>query len=193
MMHVQIHGRWQSCDVFDVALRWLGAVGITLAPLGFFVLPGLLHPEPLRDRRGSGQSNGGKAPVGEYLRTGLQSPSARPSSIPAALGIGGYTIARGRGRALGAIGLATGMVAAVALLVVMGFELAMLTILISSTDTDAAVAQMIGLRATPCIHGIPLLVGLIRLLPNPAAPRARAVAQPGGADRRSCAARVASY
>ena len=45
----------------------------------------------------------------------------------------------------GAIGLATGMVAAVALLVVMGFELAILT---SSTDTDAAVAQMIGLSTT---------------------------------------------
>ena len=30
----------------DVVLRWLGAVGITLAPLGLFVLPGLMHPEP---------------------------------------------------------------------------------------------------------------------------------------------------
>jgi hypothetical protein len=142
----------------DVALRWLGAVGITLAPLGLFVLPGLLHPEPYETAEdqftaiaeGSGS---------EYLALGLQLFGSA-LLIPAALGIGGYTIARGRGRVLGAIGLATGMVGAVALLVVMGFELAMLTILISSTDTDAAVAQTIGLSTTPA-YGIPLLVALV--------------------------------
>ena len=141
----------------DVVLRWLGAVGITLAPLGIFVLPGLLHPEPYEtaedQARAMAEGNGG-----EYLALGLQLFGSA-LLIPAALGIGGYAIARGRGRALGAIGLATGMVAAVALLVVMGFELALLTLLISSTDTDAAVAQMIGLSTTPA-YGIPLLVGL---------------------------------
>ena len=141
----------------DVVLRWLGAVGITLAPLGIFVLPGLLHPEPYEtaedQARAMAEGNGG-----EYLALGLQLFGSA-LLIPAALGIGGYAIARGRGRALGAIGLATGMVAAVALLVVMGFELALLTLLISSTDTDAAVAQMIDLSTTPA-YGIPLLVGL---------------------------------
>ena len=143
----------------DVALRWLGAVGITLAPLGLFVLPGLLHPEPYEtaeDQFGAmAEGSGG----GEYLALGLQLFGSA-LLIPAALGIGGYTIARGRGRALGGVGLATGMVAAVALLVALGFELAMLTMLISSTDTDAVVAQMIGLSTTPAF-GIPLLVGLI--------------------------------
>jgi hypothetical protein len=141
----------------DVALRGMGAIGIALAPLGLFVLPGLLHPEPYETAedqfRSFAEGNGA-----EYLALGLQLLGSA-LLIPAALGIGGYTIARNRGRALGAIGLATGMVAAVALLVVMGFELAMMTILVSATDTDAAVAQMIGLSTTPA-YGIPLLVGL---------------------------------
>ena len=42
----------------------------------------------------------------------------------------------------------------------MGFEFAMLTVLISATDTDAAVAQVVGLSARP-VFGIPLLVGLV--------------------------------
>jgi hypothetical protein len=142
----------------DVALHWLGAIGITLAPLGLFVVPGLLHPEPyetLADQARAMAEGAG----GEYFALGLQLFGSA-LLIPAALGIGGYTIARDRGRALGAIGLTTGLVAAVALLVVMGFELAMLTILISSIDTEEAVAQTVGLSATPA-YGIPLLVGLI--------------------------------
>lgn len=142
----------------DVALRWLGAIGITLAPLGLFVLPGLLHPEPYETAEDQARAIA-EGSGGEYLALGLQLFGSA-LLIPAALGIGGYTIARGRGRVLGAIGLATGMVTAVTLLVVMGFELATLTILISSTDTEAAVAQMLSLSTTPA-YGIPLAVGLI--------------------------------
>ncbi len=142
----------------DVTLRWLGAVGITVAPLGLFVLPGLLHPEPYEtaEEQFAAIAEGGG---GEYLALGLQLFGSA-FLLAAALGIGGCAIARGRGRALGAIGLATGTVASVALLVVMGFELAMLTILTSAGDTDAAVAQTVGLSQEPA-YGIPLLIGLV--------------------------------
>jgi len=141
----------------EVALRWLGALGITLAPLGLFVLPGLLHPEPYETAEDQFTAIAEGA-GGEYLAQGLQLLGSA-FLMAAALGIGGCAIARGRGRTLGAIGLAVGMVAAVGLLVVMGFELAMLTILISATDTDSAVAQVIGLSTGPAF-AIPLLVGL---------------------------------
>ena len=80
--------------------------------------------------------------------------------MAAALGIGGCTIARARGRTLGAIGLITGMITAIVLLVVLGYELAMQTVLISATDTDAAVSQVVVLSASP-MFGVPLLVGLL--------------------------------
>jgi hypothetical protein len=142
----------------DMALRWLGAVGITLAPLGLFVLPGLLHPEPYETAEDQFTAIA-EGTGGEYLALGLQIFGSA-ILMAAALGIGVYTIARGRGRTLGAIGLIIGMVTAVILLVVLGFELATLTILISATDTDAAVAQVVGLSASP-VFGVPLLVGLI--------------------------------
>ena len=142
----------------DVALRWLGAVGITLAPLGLFVLPGLLHPEPYETAEDQFTAIA-EGPGSEYLALGLQIFGSA-ILMAAALGIGGCTIARGRGRTLGVIGLITGMVTAVVLLVVLGYELAMQTVLISSTDTDAAVSQVVDLSASP-MFGVPLLVGLL--------------------------------
>ena len=48
--------------------------------------------------------------------------------MAAALGIGGFAIARGRGKTLGVIGLIIGMLGAITLLLVLGFELAVLTV-----------------------------------------------------------------
>jgi hypothetical protein len=142
----------------DVALRWLGAIGITLAPLGIFVLPGLLHPEPYETAEDQFTAIA-EGTGGEYLALGLQIFGAA-ILMAAALGIGGCTIARARGRTLGAIGLITGMITAIVLLVVLGYELAMQTVLISATDTDAAVSQVVVLSASP-MFGVPLLVGLL--------------------------------
>jgi hypothetical protein len=142
----------------DVALRWLGAIGITLAPLGIFVLPGLLHPEPYETAEDQFAAIA-EGTGSEYLALGLQIFGAA-ILVAAALGIGGCTIGRGRGRTLGAIGLITGMVTAIVLLVVLGYELAMQTVLISATDTDAAVSQVVVLSASPMFE-VPLLVGLL--------------------------------
>lgn len=141
----------------DSVLRWLGAVGITLAPLGLFVLPGLIYPEPYET-------------AGEQFRAMSEGDGGYPGLLvqlcsvvflmAAALGIGGFTIGRGRGRTLGAIGLLTGMVGGISLLVVMGFELAMLTVLTSATDTDAAVALVVTLSTGPAFT-VPMLVGLV--------------------------------
>ena len=79
--------------------------------------------------------------------------------MAAALGIGGFVIARGRGRTLGVIGLVTGMLGAITLLVVLGFELAVLIALKSATDKEAAVAIAVALFNEP-VFLIPLLVGL---------------------------------
>lgn len=142
----------------ESTLRWAGAVGIVLAPLGLFVIPGLLHPEPYETLEAQSaaiaEGNGG-----EYLAL-MSQLSASALLIAAALGIGGCAIARGRGRTLGAIGLTTGMVTAVALLVVMGYELAMMTVLLSATDKGAAVAQVVDLSKAP-VFAVPLVIGLV--------------------------------
>jgi hypothetical protein len=139
-------------------LHWMGAAGITLAPLGLFVIPSLMYPEPVATAeaqfRAIAEGSGGGYP-GQLVQL-----CSAVFLLVAALGIGGVTIARGRGRTLGAIGLITGVLAAVSLLVVMGFELAMLTVLISATDTDAAVALVTALSSGP-VFTIPLLIGLV--------------------------------
>jgi hypothetical protein len=143
----------------DAVRRWMGALGITLAPFGLFVLPTLMHPEPYATAeeqfRDIAESGGG----GEYAAQLIQ-VGGSASLMVAALAIGSFVIARRRGRTLGAIGLVTGTVTAIALLVVMGFELAMLTILISATDADAAVALVVDLSTGPAF-AIPLAVGLV--------------------------------
>jgi len=121
----------------DSVLRWLGAVGITLAPLGIFVLPTLINPETHETAEeqfraiAEGTTNGYPAQ--------LMQIAGAVFFMAAVLGIGGHTIARGRGGTLGAIGLITGMVGAISMLVVLGFELALLIVLIDTPDTDAAV------------------------------------------------------
>ncbi|WP_109210343.1 MULTISPECIES: hypothetical protein [Microbacterium] len=142
----------------DVTLRWLGAIGITLAPLGLFVLPGLLNPEPYEtaEEQFTAFAEGVN---GVYPAQMLQLFGSICLMV-SALGIGGITIARRRGRTLGVIGLATGVIGAIALLLVIGFELAMLTVLMSGTDTQATVAQVIEIFAQPSF-GIPLMVGLV--------------------------------
>lgn len=142
----------------EMALRWVGGVGIVLAPLGLFVIPGLLHPEPYETLEAQSAAIAEGA-GGEYLAL-LSQLSASALLMAAALGIGGCTIVRGRGRTLGAIGLTTGMVAAVAILVVMGYELAMMTVLLSATDKGAAVAQVVSLSKAPAF-AVPLLIGLV--------------------------------
>ena len=52
------------------------------------------------------------------------------------------------------------MVGGISLLVVMGFELAMLTVLTSATDTEAAVSLVVALSTGPAFM-IPILVGLV--------------------------------
>ena len=139
-------------------LRWMGAIGITLAPLGLFVIPGLMYPEPVESAeeqfRAIAEGSGGGYPAL------LAQLSSAVFLLVAALGIGGVTIARGRGRTLGGIGLVTGMLAAISLLVVLGFEVATLTVLISATDTESAVELVTALSSGP-VFTIPLLVGLV--------------------------------
>ena len=79
--------------------------------------------------------------------------------MAAALGIGGFVIARGRGQTLGVIGLIIGMLGAITLLLLLGYELAVLIALKSATDTDAAVAMAVALFNEP-VFLILLLAGL---------------------------------
>ncbi|MFE5672743.1 hypothetical protein ACFQ58_14170 [Agromyces sp. NPDC056523] len=144
---------------FDAVLRWMGAVGIVLAPFGLFVLPNLMHPvtPSTAEEQFTAIAEGGGA--GEFIALMSQVGGAI-FLLVAALAIGSYVIARRRGQTLGAIGLIIGAVAAIAMLLVLGFELAMLPILISATDTDAAVALVVDLSAGPAF-AIPLMIGLV--------------------------------
>ena len=143
---------------FYSVTRWVGAVGIVLAPLCVFLIPQLMYPQEFETpadqfRAIADGSTGGYA--GQVMQI-----CGAVALIAAALGIGGLTIARHRGRTLGIIGLATGAVAAISILVVLGFETAVAVVLISSTmDTDAAVALAVELYSSPAFT-IPLLVGL---------------------------------
>ena len=144
---------------FDAVLRWMGAAGIALAPFGLFVLPNLMHPEtpPIAEAQFTVIAEEGG--VGEYAAL-LSQVGGSIFLLVAALAIGSYVIARRRGRTIGAIGLVIGIVTAIALLLVLGFELATLTILISATDTDAAVALVLDLTTGPTFT-IPITVGLV--------------------------------
>jgi hypothetical protein len=143
----------------DAVLRWAGAVGITLAPFGLFVLPTFMHPEPYATAEEQFTDFAESGGSGEYAAQLIQ-VGGSAFVLVAALAIGSLVIARRRGRTQGVIGLITGTVTAIALLVVMGFELAMLTILISTTDADAAVSLVVDLSTGPAF-AIPLMVGLI--------------------------------
>ena len=152
-----------------VALRWLGAVGITLAPLGLFVLPGLLHPEPYEtaeDQFGAmAEGSGG----GGYLALGLQLfgsallvPAARNRRIHDR---------KGPGRALGGSAWPPESSPQSALLVALRIELSLRVVLIRRPTPTQIVAQMIeplddaGVRC-------PAARRPHRLFPDPAAPRA---------------------
>lgn len=142
----------------ESVLRWVGAVGITLAPLGLFVIPNIMYPEPYEtaeeQMRAMTEGAGGGYPAL------LAQLGGAVFLLVAALGTGGYTITRGRGRTLGAIGLIVGVISAMVLLVVLGFELAMLTVLLSSTDREAAIALNLTLSTGPGYIVI-LLAGLV--------------------------------
>lgn len=143
----------------DAVLRWVGAVGITLAPFGLFVLPNLMHPvtpETAEEQFTAIAEEGG---AGEYVAL-MSQVGGSVSLLVAALAIGSFVIARRRGRTLGVIGLIVGTVSAIAVLLVLGFELAMQTILISATDVDAAVSLVVDLSTGPAF-AIPLMVGLV--------------------------------
>jgi hypothetical protein len=142
----------------DAIVRWMGAAGIALAPFGLFVLPNLMHPETpttAEEQFTAMAEGGGGAYAAQLIQVG-----GCVALLVAALAIGSYVIARRRGRTLGAIGLIIGTVTSIALLVVMGFELAMLTMLTSATDTDAAVSLVVDLSTGPAF-AIPLMVGLV--------------------------------
>lgn len=143
----------------DAVRRWMGAVGITLAPVGLFVVPTLMHPEPYATAEEQFRDIAEGGGSGEYAAQLIQL-GACVFLLIAALAIGSHVIARGRGRTLGAIGLIIGTVTAIALLVVMGSELAMLTILMSMADADAAVALVVDLSTGPAF-AIPLMIGLV--------------------------------
>ena len=81
----------KPCDVTDSVLRWLGAVGITLAPLFLFVHSRLDLPGTLTKPTRAIQSNRGRK------REGYRADAAdfrRGLPMAAALGIGGFVIAR---------------------------------------------------------------------------------------------------
>lgn len=141
----------------DSVLRWFGAIGITLAPLCIFVIPGLMYSSTFETneeqfRAITEGSHGGYA--GQVMQI-----FGAVFVMAAALGIGGFVIARGRGKALGVIGLTIGMLGAITLLVVLGFELAVLIALKSATDKEAAVAIAVSLFNEP-VFLLLLLAGL---------------------------------
>lgn len=142
----------------DAVLRWLGAAGIVLAPFGLFVLPNVMYPDSpeTAEEQFTGIAEGDG---GEYATLLIQVGGA-VALLVAALAIGIHVIARRRGRTLGAIGLAIGTVTAIAMLLVLGFELAMHSILISATDADAAVSLVVDLSAGPAF-AVPITVGLV--------------------------------
>lgn len=142
---------------FDT-LRWVGAVGVTLAPLSIFIIPAFIY------------SGSGETPEEQFRGMADGSTDGYPGLVlqicgavflmAAALGIGGFTIARGRGRTLGSIGLITGMLTGVSLLVALGFETAVYGVLVASTlDEDSAVALAGELFASSA-YLLPLAVGL---------------------------------
>ena len=142
----------------DAMFRWLGAVGIVLAPFGLFVLPNLMYPdtpETAEEQFTAIAAGGGGEYAGILIQVG-----GSVALLIAALAIGSYVIARRRGRTLGAIGLIIGTVTAIALLLVLGFELALHSILISATDVDAAVSLVVDLSTGPAF-AIPITVGLV--------------------------------
>jgi hypothetical protein len=138
-------------------LRWVGAIGITLAPLCIFVIPGLMYSGTFETNEQQFRA------IAEGSHGGYEGQLSQIFGavfvMAAALGIGGFVITRGRGRTLGVIGLITGMVGAIALLLVLGFESAVLIALKSATDTDASVSLAVALFNEP-VFLILLLVGL---------------------------------
>ena len=143
---------------FDSVMRWVGAVGITLAPLAVFLVPQLMYPQNFETPADQFEAIA-EGSVGGYAGQVVQICGA-VALMAAALGIGGLTIARRRGRTLGILGLVTGAVAAISILVVLGFETAVAVVLISSSmATDAAVALAVELYSSPAFT-VPLLVGL---------------------------------
>jgi hypothetical protein len=144
---------------FDAVLRWMGAAGITLAPFDLFVLPNLMHPVTPLTAEEQFTAIAEEGGAGEYVAL-MSQVGGSIFLLVAALAIGSFVIARRRGRTLGAIGLIVGTITAIALLLVLGFELAMQTILISATDVDAAVSLVVDLSTGPAF-ATPLTVGLV--------------------------------
>lgn len=144
----------------DSILRWLGALGLTLGPLGFAVLPSLFYtqvfesPEKQYQAFAEGSVNG-------YPGLAMQFGGS-VFLLLAALGIGGVTILRGRGRTLGIIGLIAGLATSISAFLVLGAEVALLAIVTSGSDTDSAVALAVAALDVPGFF-IPLMVALIGL------------------------------
>ena len=145
-------------------LRWGGAVGVVLAPLGISVLPALFFPSDFEnaEEQFRAMAGGSEAYAPLLLQTG-----GAIFLLVAALGIGGYTILRGRGGTLGAIGLIVGMVGAICALVTMGFELSMAFVLQTAPDRDTAVTMALALNSWPpfVICLIAAIAGFLLALP----------------------------
>ncbi|MEV5070654.1 hypothetical protein MRBLMI12_002267 [Microbacterium sp. LMI12-1-1.1] len=141
----------------ESVLRWIGAIGIALAPFCIFVIPGLMYSGTFETNEEQFRAIA-EGSHGGYEGQVLQIFGA-VFVMAAALGIGGFVIARGRGRTLGVIGLIIGMLGAITLLLVLGFESAVLIALKSATDTDAAVATAVALFNGP-VFLILLMAGL---------------------------------
>ena len=97
----------------ETVLRWLGAIGVTLAPLAIFVIPNLMYSGTYQSgeeqfRAIAEESAGGY--TGQFMQIG-----GAVFFSAAVLGIGCFTIAQGRGRTLGLVGLVMGTVSAIAL------------------------------------------------------------------------------
>jgi hypothetical protein len=141
----------------ESVLRWIGAIGITLAPLCIFVIPGLMYSGTFETNEEQFRAIA-EGTHGGYLGQAVQTCGA-VFVIAAVLGIGGFVIARRRGQTLSVIGLIIGMAGAIALLLLLGYEAAVLIPLTSATDTEAAVAMAVAAFNEP-LFLILLLVGL---------------------------------
>ena len=133
-----LHFREARVSVISLLLRWLSAAAITLAPGLVVVLPSLILPGA--DYTNAEEQYRAFASGGfPYQGLVLQITGA-VLLVPAVQGIAGIVFRRGRGVILGLAGLVIGMVAAFALLLLLGSELGMAFVLSHGNDTEARVS-----------------------------------------------------
>ena len=133
--------------VIDLVKRWLGALAVTLAPLLVLALPPLITSGAdysSAEEQYRALANG-RFP---YESLWLQITGA-VLLVPAVQGIAGTVFNRRRGVNLSLVGLLIGMVAAFALLLLLGLELGQAFILSNGSDKETVVAMALAMSRWP--------------------------------------------